>query len=810
MDSSRWERVQRLFHEALDLAPGAREEYLGRACEGDAALAAEVWAMIEQDRKAAQLLDRPLEEVAQDLLRAPATPGQIGAYRLERVLGEGGMGTVFLGVRADLGSRAAIKVLRDAWISPARRERFGAEQRTLAGLNHPNIAGLLDADMLPDGTPYFVMEYVDGEHLDAYCNRVDAIRETRLKLFLQVCRAVQFAHQQAVIHRDIKPSNILVTSDGVVKLLDFGIARQLESLDREAEATRTAVRFFTPAYASPEQLRGESLGVATDVYSLGAVLRGLLGDQQAGGDLAVVCQKATHEDAARRYSSVEALARDIDHYLAHKPLEARPDRLGYRAGKFLRRNREPVIAAGLVAMGTIALIAVFLIQLRAERNSALGEAARAQRIQRFMLNLFQGGDREAGPAKDLSVATLVERGVKEAQALHDDPAAQAELYRTLGEIHQKLGNLAQAESLFDSALERHAEPATVLALGLLRVDQAKLAEAERLVRQGLAQARATLPAGHPLIADANDALGKVLEEKGEYGAAIAVLDESARMRGKDETGLANSLYELANVHFYAGHYSQSQALNERVLAIRKRVDGEAHPGVAEVLVNLGAVQQELGHYAEAEQFHRKALAIHQAFYGDQHPVTASGLTMVARALVFEKKTDEARGLLLRAVGIQESVFGKAHPRVASALNELGNVAMARNRYEEARAAFTRMVEIYREVYAGKHYLIGIATSNLGNAYLREGENAKAEKLFREALAMFRETLPGEHLNIAIARIKLGRTLLRQKRYAEAKAETSGGFTILNKQVAPSVTWLQSARADLAEIEQGMRRKDAVH
>jgi serine/threonine-protein kinase len=190
------------------------------------------------------------------------------------VLGEGGMGVVYLAERADLGSRAAIKILRDAWLSPSRRERFAAEQRTLAQLNHPSIARLYDADTLPDGTPWFVMEYVEGVPLNAYCDTHASTIPERLKLFRDVCEAVQHAHALAIIHRDLKPSNILVTADGAVKLLDFGIAKQLEGL--EADLTRTGMRVMTPAYAAPDQVSAGRLGVHTDVYSLGVVLYELL------------------------------------------------------------------------------------------------------------------------------------------------------------------------------------------------------------------------------------------------------------------------------------------------------------------------------------------------------------------------------------------------------------------------------------------------------------------------------------------------------------------------------------------------------
>ena len=278
MTTTRWERVQTLFHNAADLPETERRAYVIRECGEDAELAGEVLAMLEEDARGSSLLDRGVARVAQNMLEAPvrrvASTESFGPYRISSVLGEGGMGVVYLAERADLGSTAAIKILRDAWLSPARRERFAAEQRTLAQLNHPSIARLYDADTLPDGTPWFVMEYVEGVPLTAYCETHASTVPQRLLLFRDVCTAVQHAHRHAIIHRDLKPSNILVSDDAKVKLLDFGIAKQLESLD--ADQTRTGLRAMTPAYAAPEQVRAGRLGIYTDVYSLGVVLYELL------------------------------------------------------------------------------------------------------------------------------------------------------------------------------------------------------------------------------------------------------------------------------------------------------------------------------------------------------------------------------------------------------------------------------------------------------------------------------------------------------------------------------------------------------
>ena len=280
MDSARWEGIQTLFHEALDLPAPEQHPFLKAACSDDVTLLAEVEALLAEDAQSGSFLERDVANIAHDLLDRPAPPAlsprQFGPYKILRELGEGGMGTVYLAERQDLGNLVAIKILRDAWVSAARRERFLSEQRMLAQLNHPSIARLYDADTLPDGTPWFVMEYVDGVPLTEYCRERKSSIHERLELLRSVSEAVQYAHRHAVIHRDLKPSNILVKSDGTVRLLDFGIAKQLQDLHAPDEHTRTSARLMTPAYAAPEQLAGGAVGVYTDVYALGVLLYEML------------------------------------------------------------------------------------------------------------------------------------------------------------------------------------------------------------------------------------------------------------------------------------------------------------------------------------------------------------------------------------------------------------------------------------------------------------------------------------------------------------------------------------------------------
>lgn len=863
MDSERWRRIQTLFHDAVVLPPGAQRAFLQTACSDDVQLAAEVSAMLAEDADGHSLLDQRLADVAEKTLAdpAPLVSKELGPYGISRLLGEGGMGVVYLADRKDLGTQVAIKVLRDAWISPARRQRFASEQRTLAQLNHPSIARLYDAATLDDGTPYFVMEYVEGIPLTDYCRKKQCSIERRLELLRAVGEAVQYAHANAVIHRDLKPSNIFVKEDGSVRLLDFGIAKQLEGLDVNVEQTMTGLRLMTPAYASPEQVKGERVGIGTDVYSLGVILYELITGElpfdlsnltpaeaatiiaehepgrpsmaakraalsgpdadlpplsKAGwGDLDVLCLTAMHKDPQRRYRSVEALVRDIEHYLKGEPLEARPDTFRYRTAKFVRRNRGAVVASASVAVLIVGMISFFTIRLAKARDAAMAEAARTQRIQQFMNNLFQGGEEVAGPSDSLRVVTIVDRGAQQARSLSRDPKVQAELYANLGAIYQKLGKLDQADSLLQSSLDERkslfgadsSEVAESLtALGLLRSDQARLDQAEQLTRRGFEIDKLRFPPSHPAIARAQLAYGKVLAQRGSYDQAIQVLNDAVRIEsapGMAPSDLAESLSTLADAQYSAGHYPAADALYRRVLELHRQLYGDRHPLIAGDLENLAAIQQDLGYYSQSELFDRQALEVAQSYYGKDHPKVAAILTTLGRSVLYEKKYDEAEAALQQALAIQEHVYGSTHPAVAETINELGNIASMREQLNEAETRFRRVVEIYRSIYGDHHYLVAIALSNVASVYMDRKDYLHAEQVFRDVVRRFTETLSAENVNTGIAHIKLGRTLLRQKRYKDAEAETLSGYDILTKQTSPDTSFVRAARKDLIADYEGM-------
>jgi eukaryotic-like serine/threonine-protein kinase len=847
-------RLLAIFHRVAELPALERPAAIAAECGGDEALREELVRMFADDEAASELLDGGAGPIAQVVLNdadgALPPSGLFGPYRvLGRLDTEG---NVFEAERTGVGGRVAIKVLRDAWVSPRRRQRFIDEQRTLARFNHDAIVRLFDTGTLKDGTPYFVMELVEGLPVTDYCARASSPLAARLQLFREVCAAVQHTHEKAMIHRDLKPANIYVSEDGAIKLLDFGIAKDLEPRTLPVEKTQSTW-LMTWQYSAPEQRRGELLGTYTDVYLLGLILYELLtgtrpfpdrektpphaaedleldGEPEppsvrarrvppagvsaaasAWAELDDMCLQAMHPDPLRRYPTVEKLIADIDHFQRGEPLSARPDSVRYRLRKFVTRHARPLAAAATVFVVIAGLIGFYTVRLARARDASLAAAKRTETVQHFTMSLFDAGDPDAAPASSLRVLTLLERGVQEAGALREAPETQAALYHTLGSVYLQLGDLERAGDLLERALAlrrgldpNHADVAeTLIALGLLRLEDNHHADARRLVEDGLAMARGVVPDSHPLVPTGLSALGKVHRELNDYAAARVALDEAVRLLRRDAPGsaaLSRALTPLANVHFYAGRMDDSERLNKEALAIDERLRGRQHPNVAHSLLNLAAIQSSRGRHVEAERFDREAVAILTAWYGGEHPETASSMIILTQALVPQGKWDEASNLLRRAIATQTRVYGPDHSRVAFGLNERGLLALRRKDLTEARESFERSLAILRKVYPnGRHFRIAVGMANLGSVFLEQRDYAAAEPLLQQAVALAGETQGPDHLNTGIARAKLGRVLLGQRRFSEANTHLLAARAVLMKR-APASTWLKNVEADLADVE----------
>ena len=641
-------------------------------------------------------------------------------------------------------------MLRDAWVSSHRRDRFLAEQRTLAKLNHPAIARILDAGILAGGTPWFALELIDGLRLDEYCRRHVTGVLPLIALCRVICDAVQHAHERLVVHRDLKPSNILVTADGQPKLLDFGIARQLQEMS--ATGHTGPLRMLTPGYASPEELRGEAPGVRGDVFSLGKIFGELLTELAArdrghsawasrrgtggptGRDLRLICDTASHPEPEQRYPTVDALARDLDAVRAGRPIDARPATYRYRARKFIGRNLGRIAAVAAVLIVISGLTAAYTRRLATAQTATAVQAARSDRLLRFVLGLFEGGDCGGAPAADLRVVSLLERGVREARSLDDDPRAQAEMFLTLGRVYQELGDLESADDLLtdalDSRLSRPGEqPADVVmslvALGELRLDQARLDDAQQLAEDALARATRTLGSADPARVSSLLALGRVQSEKGAYEAAtLTIRDALSRLETASSAGLprAEALNALSETRFYLGDFDGAETFAGQAIELLRHVRGANHPDVAHVQLTLSAIATTRGQHAEAERLTREALENLVSWFGEDHPESASAMTTLGQALAAQKRFDEGMALLQKALGVQAGTYGQQHPRTAYVHNALGLMAFQANDFDRAAAAFERAAEGYG-ASAGTHFQEGVSFANLGSVYLGEGRQS---------------------------------------------------------------------------------------
>jgi len=865
MDESRWQQIQQIFEQAVELPRDARPSAVATLCRGDDALQAEVLQMLEEDARANPLLDSGLDHAAFAVLNFGALPSlveqQIGPYRLIKLLGEGGMGVVYLAERTDIGGEVAIKLLRDAWFSPMRRERFRTEQLTLAQLNHPAIARIYDSNTLEDGTPWFVMEYANGLPLNEYwAKRTATARDSTLRdclrLIRRVAEAVQYAHSHAIIHRDLKPSNILVSESGEVKLLDFGIAKQLNGEESQPSRTITGLRMMTLAYASPEQLAGDAVGVYSDVYALGVMLFELVTGQlpqpspAAGAiatpaeverpsalvrrtrpelwpelrtqltrsewtDLDALTRKALEAEPQRRYPTADALIRDLDALLEGRPLEAQPPSLGYTVGKFIRRNRRALLGAAAALLLVAATIAFYTVRLERAKNAALRETARTRAIQQFTESLFDGGNKSAGPSADLKVTELLDRGRQEAAGLSSDPEMQADMQETLGGIYQKLdkldlaeplllASLAEREKLFGSQSAQYAE--SLIALGLLRKDQAQLQEAERLTRQAVAISQNLRPASRQANAHALVALGSVLKVAGKYDQAQQILEAALKLQPQNDAATAENLIELGELYFYQGKYPLSEQLNKHALAIDSRLFGDSNPASALALNNLGGIEMNRANYRASEEYFRRALAITQAWYGSDHPQTTANLTSLAEPLTMDNQLPEAQSLLERALAIQTRANGQVNATVATTENQLGIVAMQAKKYDEAARFFTQARDTWERLYGDAYPSIAVADSNLGSICMAQKDLPCAEGQFRKAVDRLLKYAPNT-LNDAVAHVKLGRTLLREGRFADAAPETLYGYQFLVKNSSPSDQFLAGARKDLAADYEALHKPE---
>jgi tetratricopeptide (TPR) repeat protein len=731
---------------------------------------------------------------------------RLGSWRIVSTIGRGGMGTVYKAERDDgkFAQRVAIKVVSGGLHGPGFIERFEREYRILAHLEHPNIARLLDAGATADGRPYFVMEYVDGCSIDRFCAQHNFTVRRKLLLLLPIFDAVQFAHQRLIVHRDLKPDNILVTDEGVPKLVDFGIARVLADAPGANDATLMAM---TPEYASPEQVRGESIGTATDVYSLGCVLyklltsaaphrlqakspaeavRSICEDEppaasslncELGRDEDTILRMAMRKEPQFRYRSVEQFGNDIRRHLANEPVLARPATVGYHLQKYIWRYK--------IGMTTAAGIALLLIGFTAFQSAQLRritrERERADRVTRFMSGMFKVSDPGEERGSSVTAREILDKAAIDIDTgLWGDPQLKAQMMGVMGEVYGNLGLYGRAQPLLEQSLDIRrqifgADNAQVLnstddlALNLKRAGH--FGEAEKLERQALEQRRRFPGVTQPPTLKSMSGLANTLELEGRYTEAEKLereaLEIQRRVLAGNDPETLRSITNLATTLNREGHYPDAEKFQLEVLEIERRVRGPENPETLAALGNLAATLNREGRYAEAEKLQRETLDLRRRTLGPEHPDTLVAMTELATTMKRQRRYGDAGKLERSALEIQRRVLGPEHPSTLMSMNNLSTSLNLEGRYAEAEQLLRAAVEIKTRVMGKEHpetlrSMVNLATSMVGQKHYKD-----AEKLEREALDARRRVLGPNHPDVALSTYNLAVLKEREGQREEA-------------------------------------------
>jgi serine/threonine-protein kinase len=818
--ASEWARADRILDLALDCAERERSALLDRECGDDPQLRRRVERLLAHAGRL-EALDRerslstdPVDDAAPGLAPGDA----VGRYRIVRELGRGGMAVVFLAERADgeLEQRVALKVLKRGTDTDEMLRRFALERRILASLEHPSIARVLDAGASADGRPFLAMEYVEGVPLDAHADGRRLSIAERLQLFLTVARAVAHAHGQLVLHRDLKPSNILVGTDGVPKLLDFGIAKLLDEAADEG-LTRTGMRLLTPAYASPEQLRGEPVGVRSDVFQLGLLLRLLLAGpggsgsegpsqlltrlsadalqavatarrlrptrlrQHLRGDLETIVRKTLHPDPARRYSDVTTLVDDVERHLRSEPVRARPDGLAYVLSRFLRRHRVPALAATASIVLLAALGALHALRLTRERDRAERAAVEARTASELLRRVFELSAPTRSLGEQITARELLDRTAAHLDTLTPDPALRAEMQTVVGGVYRELALYPEATRLLDAALAvRRKAPGdrslplarTMVERGRLAQDQGAHEQARVHLEEALALQQSALGPDHPEVGGTLDRLGLSLSGSGQFPAARRALERALEIRSRalppDHPDLGRTLKSSAMVLRQEGEFTLAQERLVRAVRILQTALGDEHPEVGDARAWYADTLRFTGQPERARAEYLAAIGIVERAYGPDHPEVTKPLRKLANLLSSSSEPAEARKIHRRILGIQERAFGPEHASIAGTLNNLGVTHLEAREWEQARPLFERSTAMYERTLGPEHESVATPLRNLALVLSESGDPGAAIPHYRRALALRRKAHGERHVSTANILAELGEAHRRVGALGEAE------------------------------------------
>lgn len=714
-------------------------------------------------------------------------PEQIEGYKIIKKLGSGASAVVYL-VEDESGQKAALKLLRGSAIDTHFRQRFDSERYILSRLNHPNIARLIEGGISENGIPYVVMEYVDGTPIDLWCKKSNLSVRKRIRLFQDVCRAVHYAHQNLLVHRDIKPEHVLITPSGEIKLIDFGIAKLLEPNESEFQAlhTHTGIRVMTPEFASPEQVRGEPVTTASDIYSLGVLLYLLLTGNHPyrfkttsmleverlvceqepvrpsdsieneseitdrsrlqkliKGDLDRIILMAMRKEAGLRYSSAQSLADDLQNYLKDEPVIARAPTIRYRVDKFVRRHKVPVVAAifALIALSA-GLVGTLWQAKQAQQHAEIAEvqAQRAEQVAAFLTEMFQESDPTKANDGSITAREMLDKGFENVQAdLAEQPSVQAQMLGIIGKVYQNLGLYDQSLAALEQSVSQFREigesstqyVSALLELGNLQYRRGQFGQAETTTEEVLELNKLHYGPDHPEVASVMNTLALIYEENGNFEAAIATLRQVIEIRRKQPepgSNLAANLNNLAIMLHRTGELEESDLLFREAVEVVAEIWGDNHPYMAYTLNGYAGLHQQRGLYEEAESDLRRALEIGKSVFPETHPFIAVVLHNLGK--LFEEAGDgsNAEHYYMAALDLRRSSLPAGHPDIASSLDGLALLLIKAGRATEAEPMLREALEIRRNSYQGDDWRIAQIEAHLGRCLLKLEKFREAEEL----------------------------------------------------------------------------------
>jgi eukaryotic-like serine/threonine-protein kinase len=840
----RWEQLQQLFSRAVEMKSSERDAFIAKETAGDEELRTELLELLACDNSSGSTgplthaLGAAFDTTTRD--RRKALIGRtVGNYKLVSVLGHGGTGTVYLGERADrqYSAQVAVKIVDSATTQGELGLRFRAERQILASLNHANIARLLDAGETEDGQPYLVMEYVHGEPLDRYCDRQQLDVRERLQLFLEICGAVQYAHQNLIVHRDLKPANILVTSEGAPKLLDFGIAKLLDTGEAAAAMalTRMNDRLLTPEYASPEQILGRPVTTASDVYALGVVLyelltglrpytvpasasqlelersicitdpqrpsaairrirengpiegqseilavamaRGLTPEKlqrRLVGDIDAIVMRALRKEPQHRYNSIEQLASDVRRFLSREPVHARQGNWLYYSQRFIRRHAFGVSAAGAFVM----FIVAFAIAMSVQTQRVATERDRAE----------QEGER----------AEIVSQFMLDVFAAADPftkPGQEVTARQLLDDAGRRIqGDLSQQPDVRARLLE---------AIGRAYRRQGQYDRSISFLEEAL-HLRTQMPGeSSAKTASVLTELAISLRQTGDLDGADRALKRALQLsrENRDEHSIAYAtlLTNLGRVEIQAGHALAAREHFEKSLALNRELLGPGHPEVAGVLIELSNVFLWNDDIQAAERAAREAVNIYHAKVPELHPDRVVADVRLAETLQSQNRLNEAAPLFENALKAQRQIYGENSRQVAEILDSLSMVKQSQGLLAEAEK-FARQALRTQELGLGtSHYMTAYFRTRLASVLLHStGKMAEAEQQLRDALRVYDQTLPPDHQYVASTEHFLGEVFLATNRLHDAEATLTAAMNRWTRTGAAAWRSARSASA-LGEV-----------